>query len=299
MQNTFELQRERFLVGSLDHWQPKISEATALQVTTALEAGQVVYLPRLKFDLDGQEQSLLKMSLIPKGHKNISYNHKNQRLGGLANPEVKDTVLQMMQRYHRFSTQLVDLLFPQYRAPQYSGRTSFRPVEIRGRKTSYRKDDTRLHVDAFPSTPVNNLRILRVFTNINPYNESRVWRLGEPFADVIQQFLPKVRRMLPFESSILYRLKITKKKRAAYDHYMLKIHNTMKGDENYQRTVVATPMDFPSGSTWIVYTDLVSHAALAGRFLLEQTFYPPVENMINYQWSPQYQIQALLKNPKA
>lgn len=295
MEHTFELHNKRFFVGSVDSWQAKISDSTAQSITTALEMGQVVYLPKLPFSLEPEEQLLLAMPLTPKGQKNISYNPKNQQLGGLANPQVERLVLQMMQRYHRVSTQLMNVFCPQYRVSQYNGRTSFRPVEIKGRKTSYRKDDTRLHVDAFPSTPVNDSRILRVFTNINPNNESRVWRLGEPFADVVRQFLPKVRRMLPLESEILYRLKITKQKRSAYDHYMLRIHNTMKGDENYQRQVQATPMDFPPGSTWLVYTDLVSHAALAGRFLLEQTYYPPVQNMLNYQLSPQFQIQEFLK----
>ena len=47
-------------------------------------------------------------------------------------------------------------------------RASFRPAEIAGRQTSWRKDDTRLHLDAFPRRRPRGDRILRVFSNVNP-----------------------------------------------------------------------------------------------------------------------------------
>src|SRR2546429_2712052 len=36
---------------------------------------------------------------------------------------------------------------------------------------------------------------------------------------------------------------------------------------------------FPVGSTWMAFTDQVSHAAMAGQHLLEQTFYLPLTSM--------------------
>ncbi|HLF66714.1 MAG TPA: Kdo hydroxylase family protein, partial [Gammaproteobacteria bacterium] len=120
-----------------------------------------------------------------------------------------------------------------------------------------------------------------------------------PYQEVAKRFLPKVRRPLPLEADILYFLKITRKKRLPYDHYMLQIHDTMKGDMNYQQQVAFTPVQFPPGSTWMVYTDLVSHAALAGRYVMEQTFYPPVENMYTPEHSPHAQLQQLLRKPDA
>ena len=35
-------------------------------------------------------------------------------------------------------------------------------------RRTWRKDDTRLHVDSFPATPSGGRRILRVFSNVNP-----------------------------------------------------------------------------------------------------------------------------------
>ncbi len=273
-------------------WQPKLAPTVSKEMTEALESGQVLYLPKLEFPLEKDETALFQMDLTPKHAKNISYNPKNQTLRALALPETADVMQKMMQRYHHYTQQLLQHICPQYQIEAYSGRTSFRPIEIKGRRApSYRKDDTRLHVDAFPSTPTNHSRILRVFTNINPYDEHRYWHIGEAYADVVRRFLPKIRPLFPLEAELLYRLKITRQKRLPYDHYMLHIHDKMKADLDYQQQVNFTPMNFPPGSTWIVYTDLVSHAALAGRFVLEQTYYPPVQNMQNPSLSPQYQLQ--------
>ena len=47
-----------------------------------------------------------------------------------------------------------------------------------------------------------------------------------------------------------------------------------------------TPIDFPAGSTWIAFTDQVSHAAVAGQYQLEQTFLLPVDAMQRPERSP-------------
>src|ERR1051326_8897630 len=113
---------------------------------------------------------------------------------------------------------LTGSLAPRYKAGLKPGRTSFRPVEIQGRASSYRKDDTRLHVDAFPSTPVLDRRILRVFSNVNPHAQERIWRVGEAFEDVARTFLPGARPQFWAEGTVLQLLKITKSRRSRYDH---------------------------------------------------------------------------------
>jgi len=49
----------------------------------------------------------------------------------------------------------------------------------------------------------------------------------------------------------------------------------MKADVQYQARAVSEQVLFPPGATWMVFTDQVSHAALAGQFALEQTFFIP------------------------
>src|SRR5262245_64954965 len=77
-----------------------------------------------------------------------------------------------MRRFSDAAAALVHTLLPGYRATITRGRASFRPAEIAGRASTWRKDDTRLHVDSFPATPTGGRRILRVFTNVNPNGRS-------------------------------------------------------------------------------------------------------------------------------
>ena len=60
---------------------------------------------------------------------------------------------------------------------------------------------------------------------------------------------------------------------------MLQIHDRMKKNIDYQARVSFQEINFSANSTWIVFTDQVSHAALKGQYLLEQTFYLPTHAM--------------------
>src|SRR5439155_6037276 len=85
---------------------------------------------------------------------------------------------------------------------------------------------------------------------------------------------------------ILQWLRVTKSRRTPYDALMLQLHDRMKADEEYQAHCAQTAVDFPAGSTWIAFTDQVSHAAMAGQYQLEQTFMLPVDAMEDEQRSP-------------
>ncbi|OCH98618.1 hypothetical protein A8135_11075 [Legionella jamestowniensis] len=256
----------------------------------SLEAGKVIYLPHYPFHLNTLEQDqLLSDNFLDGKHKNLSFDYQKRRLGGIdSNPHHATVALlqPFMTRYAEFAKNLVTTLLPEYEKAILWGRTSYRPAEIKGRVSSRRKDDKRLHVDSFPSSPVYGKRILRVFTNVNPYGEPRVWHLGEPFAHVLARFsssIPPYNRMI---AKLLHVIRATKTVRSAYDHYQLNLHNSMKLDDGYQQKVKKQRVEFPAQSTWIVFTDQVSHAALSGQFLLEQTFYLPVDSMVNSELSP-------------
>jgi len=257
---------------------------TAIQ---SLEEGKVLYFADFPFELQDIEHALLSPDCLKPPSKNISLDTVSGILKGMVDESESTLNLRgMMKRFSERSLQLVKELLPHY-CPQLSvGRTSYRPAEISGRASSYRKDDTRLHVDAFPSAPNQGNRILRIFSNINPFGQNRVWRLGEPFEEVAKQFLPQIRKPLFGTSAFLNALRITKSRRTFYDHYMLKMHDLMKGDLDYQIKAQQIEFQFPPDSTWIVMTDQVSHAAMAGQYVLEQTFYLPVSGMLNENLSP-------------
>lgn len=271
----------------VDSWEKQISPETRERAIRALEEGRIVYLPHLSFRLTGDEKLLLSPDKVDPKSKNISYDRQTDRLKGTNCEENEILQLkEMLGRYAQNSGMLLDHLFPHYSGSLIKARTSFRPVEASGRPQSYRKDDTRLHVDAFPANPVKGERILRVFTNINLDGKPRVWRVGEPFADVVKRFAPKVRRPFPGSARLLQILKITKGTRTLYDHYMLKMHDAMKADVDYQKKVPQLQLDFPPGSTWIVYSDQTSHAAMSGQHLLEQTCYLPYTAMKDINTTP-------------
>jgi hypothetical protein len=198
-----------------------------------------------------------------------------------------------MSRFSDAAAKLIDGLLPHYRGKLQRARTSFRPAEIAGRSSSWRKDDTRLHIDSFPASPTQGRRILRVFTNVNPGGRPRSWRIGEDFDAVAGRFAASLSMPVPGSAALLRLLRVTKSQRSAYDSLMLGIHDRMKEDEGYQLAAPQTAVDFPAGSTWIAFTDQVSHAAMAGQFQLEQTFLLPVAAMIEERLSPLRVLEGL------
>lgn len=287
---------ERLKTLSIKSWMGPFPQNLQDDAIRALENGQVLFMPELPFLLENHEMNFLSPEMTDPKSKNISYDKKTDCLGGTT---CKDTQAQqlkeMIKRYSTYSCKLVETLFPHYAMNIKPGRTSFRPVEIAGRKSSTKKDDTLLHVDAFPSTPVKGKRIMRVFTNVNPHEKPRVWRLGEPFSDVVQKLSPRLRDPIPGLAHLMKALRITKDYRTLYDHYMLQLHDAMKMDSNYQSTVPQQEFHFPAGTSWIVYTDQVSHAAMAGQHVFEQTFYLPAEGNKFLETSPLRVLESHFK----
>src|SRR6185295_2172409 len=102
------------------------------------------------------------------GAKNVSFDPLSGRLGGTSLTGDRAARLhEVLATFSQAATSLVGQLFPAFAGRLERGRASFRPAEIVGRATTWRKDDSRLHVDSFPATPVQGRRILRVFTNVN------------------------------------------------------------------------------------------------------------------------------------
>jgi 3-deoxy-D-manno-oct-2-ulosonic acid (Kdo) hydroxylase len=274
-------------------WSGPFPEDVTARTADALESGKVVFAPFLQFQLSEAEKRFLSPIYLDKKSKNISFRPATDAMqGSSATGRDHDDLLAMLKRYHEKSMALAGAILPGYRNKLTAGFTSFRPAQVSGRETSWRKDDSRLHVDAFPSRPLGGLRILRVFTNVNP-SATRDWRVGEPFEDVAKRFLPHIGRQIPGSGQVLNALKIVKGVRTPYDHLMLGIHDGMKADDRYQAECAQTAWAIPPGATWACYTDLVAHAAMAGQFAFEQTFYLPAEAMRDPSRSPLRVLERL------
>jgi hypothetical protein len=262
--------------------------------TRALESGDVLWLRVHTFEVDSQEQRLLSSAVLASG-KNVSFDPVTSAVGGSAlRGEAAERLRGMLSRFSDDAHALVGRMFPAYRERVRRGRASFRPVEVAGRSSSWRQDDTRLHVDSFPASPVRGQRILRVFANVNPEGRPRSWRIGEDFEEVGRRFAPRLRMPMPGAAVLLRALRVTKTRRSAYDALMLQLHDLMKADAAYQASAPQTAFDFPAGSSWVAFTDQVSHAAMAGQYQLEQTFLLPVEAMFTPERSPLRILERLL-----
>ena len=274
------------------------SDGPTRGVEAIVEDGKVLSFPHLPFVLAEAERRFLDERWADGRAKNISVRWPSGELRGAAAASADlDALRALIVRYAAQAEALVLRLFPHYQGHLTRGNSSFRPSQVATRVTSWRKDDTRLHIDAFPSNPMHGTRLLRVFSNVNPSGQPREWRVGEPFEDHARRYLPAIRRPLPGTAFLLHASGITKRRRTEYDHVMLQLHDRAKADLGYQRSGPQARVDFAPGTTWVVYSDQVLHAAMGGQHMMEQTFYLEVESLQQPGSSPLRTLERLLQRP--
>ncbi len=277
----------------LTAWNGSLSTSEQNAITDALEAGSVLFLPQLRFEISAKEREFLTPDIVGKS-KNVSYDPQSGKVGGTTVAPMKVHELrELLDRFAKATRDLLATLVPAYANGLQQAKASLRPVEAAGRNQTWRKDDTRLHVDSFPSQPSRGKRILRVFTNVNQDGRPRVWKVGETFENVARKYWPKLRGPIPGVRGLLAAIRVTKAVRTKYDHYMLQLHDAMKLDPEYQARFANATHPFPAGSTWVCYADQVSHAVVSGAHQLEQTFWVDVSVLRNPNSAPLRVLESL------
>ncbi|CAN5245216.1 Kdo hydroxylase family protein [soil metagenome] len=270
-------------------WRPDTrwsADPTGAAPTTAVEAvveaGRILAFPSLGFTLAPDEARFLDPRWAAPGSKNISVrgaallgadDGPGELRGAPGGAHELIALRALIVRFGDSAQALVSRLFPHYAGKTRRGNTSLRTQPVEHRAVSWRQDDTRLHVDAFPSNPSRGTRLLRVFTNLNPDGRPRSWRVGEPFEPFARRFAARLKRPWPGSAQLLHALRITKAPRTEYDALMLQLHDLAKSDAGFQDGSPQQSVDFMPGTTWIVFSDQVLHAAMGGQHMLEQTFY--------------------------
>jgi hypothetical protein len=268
----------------LTEWKPGVAPDDQRAATRALEDGGVLVMPGLNFELAAAERRYLSSEWSDGRAKNISLDGTRLK-GARGTTGERAEIAAMIARFASGAADLVTALLPRYAPYVRHARTSFRPQPAVGRTVSWRKDDSRLHVDAFPSRPNAGERILRVFSNVSP-NEARVWRVGEPFEAMARTFLPRIAHQRPGIALLLAAVRATKGRRTEYDHLMLGLHDQAKADLGYQRDCRQELVRFAPGTTWLCFSDQVMHAAVSGQFMLEQTIHVPLSALQDGTRSP-------------
>jgi len=273
-----------------------------------LEAGSILYFPQTPVPISAADLDFLltRHQAGSRVHKNIAYKPGPDVLSGVDRTadgfgaSGVDRLHDIMRRYSvAVATFLSDFLAPYHRRWQLD-YASYRPIEEAGRNLPLHQRNDLLHTDAFPTRPTRGARILRFFHNIHP-TRTRDWIIGEPFPRIVGRFLRPspaapgegaglsgvdARHCLSLpqhdtaalqaarslaESTGLATL-VPRLRRTPYDEFMMRLHDTMKEDAEFQRTCAREEVRFAPGSSWMVYTETVPHAVLAGQYALEQTF---------------------------
>jgi len=246
-----------------------------------LERGNILFFPHSPFSLSEADSAfLLAQRQSGAGfHKNIAYRPAEDRLSGTGRTPAKETakLKKILRAYSDWATGFLGELAPEYAGRWTKDFASYRAIEEEDRKARLTARNDLAHVDAFPTRPTHGDRILRVFTNLNPV-KSRVWVTSETFEGLAGRFarqvgIPKAPRAGAQSFTHLARaLGIRQWTRSPYDAFMLRFHDFLKENGEFQQNCTKRRWEFPPGSAWICYTDMVSHAVLSGQFALEQTF---------------------------
>lgn len=281
------------------------SSAEPAEYCRRLEQGDIVFFDHIPFQLPANDIEFLLSARQnnTRLHKNISYRPEQDVLRGFSRGETKDAepLRSVMQNYSATVVRFLSSFLEPYARGWSLDYASYRPIEEAGRELPLHKRNELLHVDAFPSRPTWGGRILRFFNNINP-TESRVWEIGESFDKVAEEFagdagLERVdstpRNVLAKTVRALGKLGLPLPDRSPYDRFMLKFHDYLKENSEYQSRPSKTRIEFPPNSTWIVFTDCVPHSVLSGQFALEQTFIIPFRSLVAPQFSPASILEGL------
>jgi 3-deoxy-D-manno-oct-2-ulosonic acid (Kdo) hydroxylase len=277
------------------------SDAQARAWCTQLESGDILYFPETPVPIPQADLTfLLGQQQTDSGlHKNIAYKPTIDKLSGV-NTKTVDAAAEarlhsIMRQYSNSVVAFLTGFLSPYHAKWQLDYASFRPNEEEGRDLPLRKRNDLLHTDAFPTRPTHGARILRFFNNIHP-SRTRDWVVGDPFATVVKQFAPA--EIAPSPDNALSRAAkglgravglgaaLPSIKRSPYDDFMVRFHNFLKENGRFQAECAKYPWQFPAGSSWMVYTDTVPHAVLAGQYALEQTLLVKPEALVAPEISP-------------
>jgi hypothetical protein len=276
-----------------------------------LEAGDILFFPKTPIPIAQEDLSFLlaQQQTGSKLHKNIAYKPDVDRVSGLdaatAGKEDFEHLKAVMRRYSHDVTHFLEGFLSPYRRQWRLDYASFRPQEEMSRDLPLRRRNDLLHTDAFPTRPTHGARILRFFNNINP-EESRNWVVTDPFPRLVARFAPEQIPLPATDTTAMRALRSLSRsaglgavlpalKRTPYDEFMMRFHNFLKENATFQADCRKDHVQFPPGSSWMVYTETVPHAVLSGRFALEQTFLVDHRAMVTPESSPLAVLEAMTR----
>lgn len=290
---------------TIDHWPlPRPTD-----YRRALESGNVLFFPETPFGFPEESQDFLRQLNFAGGaiHKNVAYRPALDKITGVEAESTKlDRLRTIMREYSQAVVHFTSELLPRYAQSWKLDYASFRPLEEENRNLPINKRNDLIHTDAFPSRPTNGDLILRVFTNIHP-TKTRNWITSEPFRAIAAQYAKDAglhriagsSRLRLQSMRVLRSLGLPVVPRSAYDRFMLHFHEYLKRNADFQQNCPKHSFNFPPGSTWMTFTDVLPHSVQSGQHALEQTFIIGRRSMANPADAPLAILEQLCGRPLA
>jgi hypothetical protein len=275
---------------------PGKAEKRSREYCERLERGDILFFPEPPFHFAAEDREFLlsQQWAALRMHKNVSYRPGDDILRGVSGSASTERIHATLREYSKQVVEFVSRFFAPYGEKRILDFASFRPFEEDGRDLPLHKRNDLLHVDAFPSRPTRGGRILRVFTNLNP-TKPRVWQVTGPFESLAKQQAEGAGlRAIAQDTSFISRtvqawgrkLGIRGMGRTSYDVFMLRFHDYLKENSDFQAHASKVRIEFPPLATWAVYTDGVAHAVMSGQYALEQTFLIPPDALVAPEVAP-------------
>lgn len=285
-------------------------------IAEALETNHIVYFPKCPIRLPSAETLQYLRTVLPARLKlkNVSYHPEADRVTGLkAEPDIAARLKLILKDHLADVTEFLHRHLDYLTADWTIGTCSCRPIQERGRNLKPHESNELVHLDAGAYGATDGDRILRFFVNFNEH-EDRVWASKGPVQDIVSRFgreaglldaqgrlavgVTKAATDHAFSGLVRGLSRLNPLARvldsSPYDRAMRRLHNYMKDSPEFQQDQRSyQEIRFPPGSSWMVFTDSVSHASLSGQFALVTTIIVRRQRMRHPQYSPYSVLSAL------
>ena len=267
-------------------------------LSDALERGNIVQFPDCPIELPPAADLDFLRARMPEllSSKNISYHPEADRIFGIKGAaEEVERAHQILKAHSGRVQAFLRKAMPNLTRDWQVGTSSFRPLQERGRNLSAHASNELVHVDAGAYGATHGDRILRFFVNVNP-SEDRVWVSKGAFPELYRRFGKDAGLAngapLRLDEGLWDRFR-TRASRALgalipparlldsspYDRAMRRFHNFMKDTPSFQATTDNhREFRFKPFQAWMVFTDMVSHACVEGRYAFIDTFVIPLRS---------------------
>jgi 3-deoxy-D-manno-oct-2-ulosonic acid (Kdo) hydroxylase len=260
-----------------------------------LESGDILLIRKSFFEDVPEDREFLLDARLGRGqyHKNIAYRPNTGSISGFGNMEHSsvERLGSILGEYSRRVVEFTGELLPRYQSAWRLDYASLRPLEEEGRDLPLKKRNDLLHTDAFPTRPTNGGLILRFFTNVHP-TKPRVWVTSDSFAAAAARYARDAgldrfaRGSMHYLRQTFAGIGLAPKGRSRYDEFMLAFHDYLKRSADYQRSCPKYRFEFPPGTSWMVFTDIVPHSVESGQSAVEQTFIIAPDSLASPEKAP-------------